>query len=229
MFRRTCVCMVLVSAVTVCLQGHSGIAREYIRSFCADGGPGSARQQDHGSQAQPAGDRNRERQPVEHTADKTALTEPSTRAEVIFDDNAFPPTIPDTEWHQKAWWESNCLRCHETGVGDAPMVVHEQMPEIFLSAKCRSCHVLIPGSAPKEKPGEKRLSLFDDNAFPPMVPNSESHNRAWTKDDCLLCHDSGIHGAPVVRHDGLPEILMTAKCRSCHVQVRAIEAGPPAK
>jgi hypothetical protein len=155
------------------------------------------------------------------------LAERKAGPEVDFDDNAFPPTIPDTEWHQKAWLESNCLRCHETGVGDAPMIVHEGMPDILLSAKCRSCHVLIPGSAPREKPLEGDRSPFNDDAFPPMIPNSESHNRAWTKDDCLLCHESGIHGAPIVQHEGLPKILLTAKCRSCHVQVRAVEKGIP--
>ena len=63
-----------------------------------------------------------------------------------FAENAFPPTIPDTEWHQHAWLELDCLRCHETGVGEAPMVVHEDMPSILLTAKCRSCHVQVRGA-----------------------------------------------------------------------------------
>jgi len=147
----------------------------------------------------------------------------------IFADNAFPPTIPDTEWHQNAWLELDCLRCHETGVGEAAIVVHADMPAILLTAKCRSCHVLIPGSAPKEKPPTTREEAqpFLANAFPPMMPNSESHGAAWTKDDCLLCHETGIRRAPVVKHEDLPAILLEAKCRSCHVQVRAVEPGRP--
>lgn len=229
MIRRIGACLVLVSAATIWSHGHLRIAKGSVEPSFANGGQRRPAQDDRGTETQPAGDTNSERQPASDMVGKNAVTEHVMQADVIFDDHAFPPTIPDTEWHQKAWWESNCLRCHETGVGDAPMVVHEKMPQILLSAKCRSCHVLIPGSAPRKKPEETRRSPFDDNAFPPMIPNSESHNRAWTKDDCLLCHDSGICDAPVVRHEGLPKILMTAKCRSCHVQVRAVESGPPAK
>jgi len=44
-----------------------------------------------------------------------------------------------------------------------------------------------------------------------------------TSNSCLLCHETGIKGAPIIQHEGLPGILLTAKCRSCHVQVRAGE------
>jgi len=143
-----------------------------------------------------------------------------------FAENAFPHTIPDTEWHQNAWLELDCLRCHETGVGEAPMVVHKDLPAILLTAKCRSCHVLIPGSSPKEKPAQEE-EQFWAHAFPPMMPNSESHREAWGKDDCLLCHEAGIHRAPAVKHEDLPAVLLEAKCRSCHVQIRAVEPGKP--
>lgn len=142
-------------------------------------------------------------------------------------EHAFPPTLSDTEWHENAWLQDDCLRCHETGVGDAPVVRHRKMPSILLTAKCRTCHVQIPGSEPIEPaPRTEEEQQFSANAFPPMIPASASHTMAWIKDDCLLCHETGTKGAPVTVHQGLPEIYKQAKCRSCHVQVRAVEAGP---
>lgn len=140
---------------------------------------------------------------------------------------AFPPVMPDTERHQKAWFRDDCLRCHETGVENAPQVKHAGMSPILLMAKCRSCHVLIPGtpvSPPKPAPEEPQFAV---NAFPPMIPASGSHLTAWNKDDCLSCHEDGTHAAPVLVHEGLPRILLQAKCRTCHVQVRAVEASIP--
>lgn len=143
--------------------------------------------------------------------------------------DAFPPPIPDTQQHRDAWSRNDCLRCHETGVQDAPMVVHRGMAPILLRAKCRSCHVLITGyqKPPKPKPADEG---FDPDAFPPMIPASEYHLNAWTNQACLLCHESGVKKAPIVKHEGMPPVLLTAKCRSCHVQVRASEllghAGP---
>ncbi len=142
-----------------------------------------------------------------------------------FATNAFPPLIPDTEWHQEAWLRQDCLRCHETGVGDAPMIIHRGIPEIALYAKCRSCHVLVDGHQMPDRPAEED-SFFASNAFPPMMPNSESHMNAWTTLDCLMCHETGIMDAPIVIHDGLPAIYLQVKCRSCHVQVRSGETDP---
>ncbi|MCA9322987.1 MAG: hypothetical protein KDB53_19760 [Planctomycetes bacterium] len=141
--------------------------------------------------------------------------------------NAFPPTLPDTEWHQNAWIRNDCLRCHETGVGDAPQIVHRDLPDILRVAKCRTCHILIPGSKPRPKPETPKPTendAFESWAFPPMIPASGSHPDAWRKDDCYLCHETGIGGAPVVVHKGLPPIALKSKCRSCHVQVRTVEA-----
>ena len=44
----------------------------------------------------------------------------------------------------------------------------------------------------------------------------------------MLCHEDGIKGAPIAEHKSMltsaqRKILTTAKCRSCHVQVRAAE------
>lgn len=139
-----------------------------------------------------------------------------------FDANAFPPTVPDTAWHKDAWFKDDCLRCHETGVAEAPPVIHKDLPKVLMTAKCRSCHVLIPGTTPRMRIVER--TPFDENAFPPMIPASASHRQAWTRDDCLLCHDSGVAGAPIVVHQSLPKILLKSKCRTCHVQVRVLDA-----
>jgi len=140
--------------------------------------------------------------------------------------NAFPPTVPDTDWHQEAWYRDDCLRCHETGVGDAPMIYHRGMSPILLKAKCRSCHVLIPGQMASSRPVEPEESMFESYAFPPMMPNTEHHKAAWGNNDCMLCHEDGVQDAPIVKHDGMPRILLKAKCRSCHVQIRSDETSP---
>ena len=88
-----------------------------------------------------------------------------------------------------------------------------------MKAKCRTCHVLIPGLQPKKPEPPPKDARFLPNAFPPMIPASASHEAAWQKDDCLLCHESGVKGAPVVQHKDMPKVLLRAKCRSCHVQV----------
>lgn len=158
-------------------------------------------------------------------AEEALPEETSEAEEPAFARNAFPPTVSDTDYHRDPW-RRDCLRCHETGVQEAPRVVHRGMPAILTNVKCRSCHVLIPGSKPRAakslRPAQD--AVFAKNAFPPMIPNSNSHMSTWTRDDCLLCHESGLKKAPVVRHEGLPRILLKAKCRSCHVQVRAAEA-----
>lgn len=137
----------------------------------------------------------------------------------------FPPIVPDTEWHQDAWWRQDCLRCHETGVGEAPRVLHRSLPGLALQAKCRSCHVLLPGAKPGPKPEPTpEESWYERNAFPPMIPASGSHTSTWLRDDCLLCHEEGLVGAPKIVHEGMPKVLQEAKCRTCHVQVRAVEA-----
>lgn len=138
-------------------------------------------------------------------------------------DHAFPPTVPDTDAHRDAWDRNDCLRCHETGVGSAPQVRHIGMVHLLLEAKCRTCHVLVPGSQPREQAATD--DGFEGNAFPPMIPASGNHTSTWNRDDCLLCHESGVRGAPIVQHRGMPRRLLESKCRTCHVQVRAIEAS----
>jgi hypothetical protein len=142
---------------------------------------------------------------------------------VSFDPNAFPPTMPDRQWHRDGWIKQDCMRCHETGVGDAPAVQHRGLPPILLRAKCRTCHVLIPGQEPRGVKAKQRQKEDEYNigAFPPMIPDSGSHRDAWRRDDCLLCHEDGIKDAPIVRHEGLPKLLLKVKCRSCHVQIRS--------
>lgn len=166
------------------------------------------------------------KKPVVKASDAAQGKKPSQDPiKVAMDDIAgheFPPTIPDTPSHQNSWELPSCLRCHETGVQGAAVVKHKGMPKILLSAKCRTCHVFIPGSKPRPKPATD--SLFEENAFPPMIPASSSHKQAWWKDDCLLCHEDGLRGAPKVVHNGMPRLLLRAKCRTCHVQVRTVSA-----
>jgi Cytochrome c554 and c-prime len=137
---------------------------------------------------------------------------------------AFPPTIPDREWHQNAWLKNNCLDCHETGVGDSPMIRHKGLPRITYQSKCRSCHVLVPGKTDYVPKVEE--SPFESWAFPPMLPNNDNHAKAWGKRDCLMCHESGVKDAPVVKHEGLPRLTLRSKCRTCHVQIRSQTTSP---
>jgi len=137
---------------------------------------------------------------------------------------AFPPTIPDREWHQDAWFVNNCLDCHETGVQDAPQIRHKGLPDITYESKCRTCHVLIPGNTDYNKKIED--TEFASWAFPPMMPNNDDHDQAWGKNNCLLCHDDGIRDAPIVKHDGLPRMALKSKCRTCHVQIRSHMSSP---
>lgn len=171
-----------------------------------------------------------EQEPPAGTGAAVALEIPTEEPaeEPQFAPNAFPPVMPDTDRHQRAWIRNDCLRCHETGVELAPEVKHVDLPVILLSAKCRTCHVLIPGTpVPPVAPPTAEEQLFSGNAFPPMIPASGSHTMTWTRDDCMLCHEDGTHGAPIIQHQSLPPILLQAKCRTCHVQVRAVEASEP--
>ena len=79
----------------------------------------------------------------------------------------------------------------------------------------------------KEEPTTEVTLPFATNAFPPMIPSSASHRHTWTRDDCLLCHESGVNEAPKLVHQSLPRLLLKAKCRSCHVQVRAAWSSTP--
>ena len=96
----------------------------------------------------------------------------------------------------------------------------------LMTAKCRTCHVMIAGQPAKTMPPAPSDPRFAEGAFPPMIPNSESHLAAWTMKDCRLCHDTGVHGAPIVKHEGMPAIYLDVKCRTCHVQVRSHETDP---
>ncbi len=69
--------------------------------------------------------------------------------------------------------------------------------------------------------------MFAEYAFPPMMPNSASHADAWEDDQCLSCHESDDKEGTIVEHEGMPKILLESKCRTCHVQVRAVETMEP--
>jgi len=52
-----------------------------------------------------------------------------------------------------------------------------------------------------------------------VLPDDESHADAWFRTDCLDCHERGRDDAPVVYHVGMSELLLAARCRTCHVSV----------
>ncbi len=76
----------------------------------------------------------------------TGCGQSTTAQSAGFAAGAFPPTLSDTTYHQQSWTREDCLVCHETGQQDAPVVKHVSVPELAMEAKCRTCHVLVPGS-----------------------------------------------------------------------------------
>lgn len=67
---------------------------------------------------------------------------------------------------------------------------------------------------------------FAPGAFPPTLTDVDYHTDAWTRDDCLTCHEKGVNDAPQMRHTSLPPLAKDGKCRSCHV---LIHGQKPAK
>ena len=82
-------------------------------------------------------------------------------------------------------------------------------------------HVIEPGKLERVTPLE--VTPFESYAFPPMLPNNPNHVDVWNTKDCLMCHERGVNDAPKVQHEGMVGLLLESACRSCHVQVRAIE------
>ena len=74
----------------------------------------------------------------------------ASRADAEFAPGAFPPTMSDTEYHRLDWTRSDCLACHENGANEAPVMRHVSVPEVAKDAKCRTCHVFVAGSSPRE-------------------------------------------------------------------------------
>jgi len=62
-------------------------------------------------------------------------------------------------------------------------------------------------------------AMFADNAFPPVLPADGDHRvgtESWMQETCLNCHEGGANDAPVVVHEGMADILLQGKCRTCH-------------
>lgn len=61
---------------------------------------------------------------------------------------------------------------------------------------------------------------FAANAFPPVLPNDSVHGEgpvdSWNSKTCMSCHEKGKNNAPKVVHEGMADILMLGKCRTCH-------------
>ena len=170
----------------------------------------------------PAAPRAHRSPPAAHAVPESTIDPQVLRVDVPYSGHPYPPVIPDTSNHRDAWTRLDCLRCHETGVGSAPKIRHAGVTHLAADAQCRTCHVAVPGAAPRAHHHEAD-ARFDPHAFPPMIPNSVYHEDAWSIENCLMCHEDGILGAPVVQHAGMTRDLLTIKCRTCHVQVRAIE------
>ncbi len=67
--------------------------------------------------------------------------------------------------------------------------------------------------------GDAEQDKFAAGAFPPTLSDTEDHRNSWTREDCRKCHDEGIDDVPKTVHQGMPEHLKEAKCRTCHVFV----------
>ena len=65
-----------------------------------------------------------------------------------FAPGAFPPILTDMDYHQNPWTRTDCLKCHELGLQDAPKIKHTSLPDVAADAKCRTCHVFVKGSKP---------------------------------------------------------------------------------
>ncbi len=154
-----------------------------------------------------------------------------------FDEHAFPPTLPVDEAHVSAWTPENCLLCHEEGTQGAPVVQHTGMSPVLLSASCRTCHVpgaqvssAGPATGPASGLASEASVSFSGNAFPPVLPHDTSHEGAWERTDCLLCHQDGASDAPRVQHEGMSRLLLKARCRTCHLpSVASGEADYPGR
>jgi len=71
---------------------------------------------------------------------------------------------------------------------------------------------------------EETQTGFAQGAFPPILSDTEYHQEAWTRTDCLTCHETGENEAPITRHSSLPPEAVQSKCRTCHV---FIPGSPP--
>lgn len=128
------------------------------------------------------------------------------------------------------------LACQSDGDSDANVDGIEIVEEVPPSAAARTTS---RGAGPRV-PDETQVAAiaidgadisglddegFASNAFPPMLSNSDHHQNAWLRNDCLLCHADGLVGAPLVKHRGMSKVLLEANCRSCHVTADP-DAGP---
>ncbi|MCA9261848.1 MAG: hypothetical protein KDA61_21670 [Planctomycetales bacterium] len=82
---------------------------------------------------------------------------------------------------------------------------------------CGGC-LLAAGCQPQTT--SKASGGDQTGAFPPTLSDTDYHQNAWTRSDCLVCHEKGVQNAPKVKHVSLPEIALQAKCRTCHVQIK---------
>lgn len=100
---------------------------------------------------------------------------------------------------------------------------------LLLWVGCRSSDELSAGSRKPARQAAGGLELvaaevdpetgFALNAFPPPMTDTAWHQDAWYTQDCLECHGEGSDDAPKIQHAGMPENLLHARCRTCHVLI----------
>ncbi|MCL4489844.1 MAG: hypothetical protein M1570_17205 [Chloroflexi bacterium] len=96
----------------------------------------------------------------------------------------------------------------------------------FALAACQPAPTPVP---PTPTPYPTPMSAFAAHAFPPVIPDKPQHQNAWLVTDCLGCHKDGIGEAPKLVHKDLPDLYLTANCRTCHVPEAATEVTPVLK
>lgn len=90
---------------------------------------------------------------------------------------------------------------------------------ILIAAVLGACSQANTQTGWKMEVNDPDPAIFADNAFPPVIPADDNHRTgvdSWMQETCLDCHTSGRNGAPEIKHEGMADILLDSKCRSCH-------------
>lgn len=97
---------------------------------------------------------------------------------------------------------SDCLACHEDGIGDASAVPADH--EGRTNPTCTGCHT----------PPEEEAAMQ-----PPVIPHT-----LVGRSDCVFCHESGVGDATVMPADH--EGRKNETCQNCHEPGAEVEAAP---
>jgi cytochrome c553 len=113
-----------------------------------------------------------------------------------------PPAVAPPDIPHDLVGREDCLMCHKMGIAFAPRIPENH---VGLPAElCRTCHQAAAlGELPPE---ETRVA----GIMPPQVPHSIEG-----RDDCRLCHETGVGGAPQFPPDHVDRA--NEVCLVCHV------------